>query len=138
MHDLTRTFTGKNHHLFCDNFFTSVQLAEDFLKDKIYLCGTIRANRKGFPKELAANVPNVKRLKQGECLYKRKDNIVATAWKDKRLVHFLSSQSNPVGTDTVRRKQRDGTFIEVQSTPCVKSYNANMGGVDLSDQLCGY
>ena len=36
VHDLTRNFTGKNHHVFCDNFFTSVSLAEDLLNDNIY------------------------------------------------------------------------------------------------------
>ena len=28
VHDLTQNFTGKNHHIFCDNFFTSVSLPE--------------------------------------------------------------------------------------------------------------
>ena len=39
VHDLTQNFTSKNHHVFCDNFFTSVSLAEDLLNDNIYLCG---------------------------------------------------------------------------------------------------
>ena len=47
VYDLTRNITGKNHYVFCDNFFTSVKLAEDLLQDNIYLCGTTRANRKG-------------------------------------------------------------------------------------------
>ena len=38
--DLTRNITGKNHHVFCDNFFSSVKLAEDLLLDNIYVCGT--------------------------------------------------------------------------------------------------
>ncbi|KAK3727615.1 hypothetical protein QZH41_006004 [Actinostola sp. cb2023] len=63
--------------------------------------------------------------------------MVATTWKDKRLVHFLSTQSNPVGNDTVNRKQRDGTVVQVPSSPVVKSYN-NMGAVDRSDQMRGY
>ena len=65
-------------------------------------------------------------------------DLVATVWKDKRLVHFLSSQSNPVGNETVNRKQRDGTVIPVRSAPVVKSYNKNIGGVDLHDQMRGY
>ena len=138
VHDLTRNFTGKNHHVFCDNFFTSVSLAEDLLNDNIYLCGTTRANRKDFPKELAANNPQVKRLKQGESLFRRREDLVATMWKDKRFVHFLSTQSNPTGDETVNRKQRDGTIIQVPSVPVVRSYNQNMGGVDLHDQLRGY
>lgn len=63
VYDLTRNITGKNHHVFCDNFFTSVKLAEDLLPDNIYLCGTTRANRKHFLKELAANNAQVKRLR---------------------------------------------------------------------------
>ena len=138
VHDLTRNFTGKNHDVFFDNYFSSVKLSEDLLKDAIYSCGTVRANRKGYPKELAKKAVTVKRLSHGEHLFRRKNNLVATAWKDKKVVNFLSTQSNPVGNETVPRKQRDGTIIQVPSAPVVRSYNKNMGGVDLSDQLHGY
>ena len=138
VHDLTRNFVGKNHHVFFDNFFSTVKLAEDLLKDGIYCCATARANRKDFPKDLAAKSPIVKRLKRRESIHRRKENVVATAWKDKKIVHFLSTQSNPIGNETVNRKQRDGTIIQVPSVPVVKSYNASMGGVDLHDQLRGY
>lgn len=50
----------------------------------------------------------------------------------------MSSQSDPVGNDTVGRRQRDGTVIQVPSAPVVKTYNKNMGGVDLNDQMRGY
>ena len=86
------------------------------------------ANRKDFPKELAANNPQVKCLKQTKSLFRRREDLVATVWKDKRFVHFLSTQSNPTGEETVNRKQRDGTIIQVPSVP----------GVDLHDQLRGY
>lgn len=138
VHDLTRNFTGKNHHVFYDNFFSTVKLAEDLLEDQIYSCATTRANRKDFPKDLAANNPHVKRLKQGEALFRRKNNVIATTWKDKKLVHFISTESNPVGNETVNRKQRDGTIVQVPTVPVVKTYNKSMGGVDLHDQLRGY
>lgn len=41
--DLVSDLMGKNYHIFCDNFFTSVRLAEDLLSDKLYLCGTTLA-----------------------------------------------------------------------------------------------
>ena len=52
--NLTQNIMGKNPHVFFDNFFSSVKLAEDLLKDGIYSCGTTRANKKDFPKELVA------------------------------------------------------------------------------------
>ena len=91
VHDLTQNFTGKNHHIFCNNFFTSVSLPEDLLNDNNYLCGTTRAIRKDFPKELANNL-QVKRFKQRESLFRRREDLVATVWKDKRFVNFLSTQ----------------------------------------------
>lgn len=136
--DLTRNFTGRNHHVFYNNFFSTVKIAEDLLEDGIYSCATARANRKDFLKELGATNHDVKHLRQGEALFWQKNNLVATAWKDKKILHFISTQSNPVGDDTVNRKQRDSTVIQVPTVPVVKSYNKSMGGVDLHDQMCGY
>ena len=83
---------------------------------------TVRANKKDFLKELPATNCDVKRLRQGEALFRRKNNVVSTVWKDKRIVHFISTQSNPVGDDIVNRKQRNGTIIQVPTVPVVKSY----------------
>ena len=52
---LTKGFENKNHHVFCDNFFTSVKLFEDLEKDEkdgIHGCGTVRRDRKGIPLQL--------------------------------------------------------------------------------------
>ena len=78
VHDLTRNFTGRNHHVFYVNFFLTVKLTEDLLEEGIYLCASLRANRKDFPKELVATNHDVKCLRQGEVLFRRK-NVVATA-----------------------------------------------------------
>ena len=129
---------GKNHHVVIDNFFSSIPLAENLLREKIYLCGTIHSNRQGIPREFAPTTQQVKRLRQGESLFLRKGNLVVTVWKDKKPVYFLSTQSNPVGDLQVNRRQHDGSIIQVPSVPVVKSYNNNMGCVDLSDQLRGY
>lgn len=50
--DLTRNLVGKYHHVYFDNFFTSIELMEQLLNDGIYACGTVRANRKGLPNQL--------------------------------------------------------------------------------------
>ena len=43
---------GKHHHVSFDNYFTSVSLLEDLLKDSVYACGTARKDCKGFPDTL--------------------------------------------------------------------------------------
>ena len=47
--DLTPPFLNKNHHVFADNFLTSIPLACDLLRDNTYFCGTVHFNRRGFP-----------------------------------------------------------------------------------------
>lgn len=87
----TWNLVGKNHHVIFDNSFSTVKFVEDLLdlEDSMYSWETKRANRKDFPKELAANNPNVnvnvnvKHLRRGEALFHRK-NVVAIAWKDKK------------------------------------------------------
>lgn len=132
--ELTEPFLHKYHHVFCDNFFTSIPLACDLLREQTYLCGTIRSNRHGLPASLLPKNAEVKALRKGESRFCRRGNLVASVWQDTKLVSFLSTQSNPVGDDHVNRKQRDGSIIEVPTVPAAVSYNSNMGGVDLNDQ----
>ena len=40
---------GKNHHLVVDNYYTSIDLAEQMLLKEIYITGTIRRNRRNLP-----------------------------------------------------------------------------------------
>ena len=138
VHNLTRPLVGKNHHVFIDNFFSSIVLAENLLSDQIYVCGTVHSNRQGIPREIAPTTQQVKRLRQGESLFLRKENVVVTVWKDKKPVYFRSTQSNPVSDERVNQRQRDGSIVEVLSVPLVKSHNNNMGGVGHSDQLRRY
>ena len=90
----------------------------------IYLTATTRTNRKDFPKELAKTTPAIKRLKQGESKFLRKGEVVASVWMDKKPVTFLSTYSNPEGTETVKRKQRVGPSL--MSLLCQLYQNPNM------------
>ena len=51
---LSARYLFKYHHIFYDNFFASVPLANDFLRRKIYCCSTFRTNRKGWPKNFSS------------------------------------------------------------------------------------
>ena len=58
------------HHIYFDNFFSSVDLLLDLLKLGLYGCGTLRSNRKGFPEDLKPLLK--KELERGE--YKAKQH----------------------------------------------------------------
>ena len=55
---LTSDLKKKYHHVYFDNYFTSLKLLEDLEKDNTYACGTARKDRKGFPPQLKK--PNLK------------------------------------------------------------------------------
>ena len=46
---LCKYISGKYHHVYCDNLFTSVQLLKDLLACKTYCNGTICVNKKYLP-----------------------------------------------------------------------------------------
>ena len=51
--NLTTELKGLHHHAYNDNYFTSLSLIEDLLKDGIYACGVARKDRKYFPPQLS-------------------------------------------------------------------------------------
>ena len=48
---LTEHIHGRYHHVYCDNFFTGVDLFLDLLRKQTYAWGTIRPHRRGFPSD---------------------------------------------------------------------------------------
>lgn len=68
--------------LYVDNFYTSLSLTQALLRKNTFLCGTLRCNRKGNPKQVCD-----KKLKRGEIYgMENKDGIRVTKWLDKRAV----------------------------------------------------
>ena len=130
VYDLTQPYLNNGYKLYTDNFYTSPKLAKDLLVDGTYLTGTVRTNRKGFPKDLVGE-----KLDKNVSVFLHCDGITAVHWKDKRDVFCLSSlHGNEI--ETVKNKNDDE---EEKSKPkMICDYNTNMGGVDLHDQLQVY
>jgi hypothetical protein len=137
--DSTKTVVGllaccgllsKGHKIYMDNYYTSPELfiALDFLET--YACGTLRRNRKLVPKAFEQI-----KLRKGDAIFRRMDNLLALKFKDKRDVHMLSSfhEAKIVITD---KTDRNG---EPVWKPAMNvAYCKNVGGVDLNDQICQY
>ena len=134
---LTKKLTGLYHHVYFDNYFTSISLLINLLKIGIYNCGTMRTNRKGSPDDLKA-VAKKGFTERGQSKIWQYNNVTISVWQDTKPVVVAATNCDPTASNSVTRKQRDGTQITVQSPPSVTLYNKYMGGVDRNDQLRGY
>ena len=68
---LMQKHLGKGYHLYIDNYYTSMPLAQYFLHNDTYLTGTIRETRKHF-------LPELKRvtINKGGSAYFEHDSII--------------------------------------------------------------
>ena len=122
---LMEDFLGKGYTVFADNYYNSVKLTNFMSKKQTYICGTLRSDRKGNPKEVVS-----KKLKKGEVEWKRRETVVVSKWKDKRDVLTISNKHK---LELVPVKNERG---EVRmKLNIVKDYNNRMSGIDRSDQM---
>lgn len=127
--ELLEPYRGKWHIAYFDNYFSSVQLALDLLKEQILCCGTIRKDRKDLLLELGFEVPP---LQRGEAKFWQCGKMTLVHWKDKRNVYGLSTfHSNTITTIPARKDETE----DVQKPELFCNYNKCMGGVDRLDQL---
>lgn len=120
-------YFGYWHHLYMDNYYNTLNIAEFLLQNKMRICGTIRANR--LPRCLKTKSLN---LKKGESIFKRKGDILLQLWKDKREVRMIST------IHKFEMVECTGKYKTMQKPKCIADYNLNMNGVDLADQYLSY
>lgn len=71
--------------------------------------------------------------------YEQKKKVVVTKWMDNKSVLMASTTTGKLPESTVRRWDKASkSYKNVTSPAVVSSYNANMGGVDICDQLMEY
>lgn len=116
------------HSLFMDNFYNSINLAEVLLQNNTYSTGTLRKDRKDLPREVTSAS-----LKKGETTAKYNNGIMVGAWKDKRTVHYISTEFKNEMTEICNIRG----IIKEKPSPITK-YNSFMSGIDRFDQLMSY
>lgn len=103
--------------LYCDNFYTSIPLAEYLLTQKTYLCGTVRTSCKGLSREVTKA-----KVKKGEVVSLQNDNGVKVFHgKDKRSVLTLTTV--PEHDDTLiptGKTTRNGEDITKPKCSCLQ------------------
>ena len=125
---LAEDFLDKGYVLFMDNFYNSVPLTKALTSKTSYVCGTLRSNRKENPKDVIT-----KKLKKGEMVWRRKEDVTVCKWKDKRDVLTISNMHR---VEMVEVKNRNGKVM--MKPNIVRDYNAGMSGIDRSDQMISY
>lgn len=114
---------GQGHNLYCDNFYTSCKLAEKLINEKTRLCGTVRKNSKGLPREVINE-----KLRKGQITGKQKGPIKCIKWADKRPVLMVTSFEDHDATVQETGKIKNGQAV--MKPKCVMDYNSAKKGVD--------
>ncbi|XP_053975370.1 piggyBac transposable element-derived protein 4-like [Hylaeus volcanicus] len=120
--------TAEGYHMYTDKDYTSISLAEELMKLKCHLTGTIKTNRKGVP----ISIKKPKFSNKNTVAY-RKENTMILAWKDKGIVNVLSTGSH-AGMTSTRKTVRDGADVIIKKPDVVLNYTASVAGVDYVNQ----
>lgn len=106
-----------------DNYFTSIPLAEDLLKKKISIIGTLRKNKREIPIELI----QVKQRAPGSSMFAFKKGMTLVSYvpKKNRVVLALSTMH-----------EDDSIDVTTEKPEIITAYNNTKCGVDLLDRSC--
>lgn len=125
---LLSSLKNKGYHLYLDNFYTSIALAQ-YLRGTwtTCVCGTMRPNRARIPQVLKdAN------LLKGEYAFRRLGPVLCLKLHDRKVIYFLSTLHNTKFVST-RKRNRDNQVIHRLEVN--HHYNRYMGGVDKNDAM---
>ena len=124
---LVEPFRNKGYNITADNFFSSVPLAKDLLKDKFTYVGTMRHNRKELPEniqEIEKKLPRYSssflRTEDGSC------SLTVYKCKPNKSVLLLSTRHHSINTPESHPKKLPDS---------INFYNRTKVGVDSFDQM---
>ncbi|XP_068094453.1 piggyBac transposable element-derived protein 4-like [Hyperolius riggenbachi] len=120
---LMEPLLNKGYCVTTDNIYSSTQLFEFLIKDKMDAYGTVRPNRQEMPTTFAKQ-----KLKTRDIVAWHKGKIMALRWRDKKDVCALSTVHDP---SSITTRTRGGKVIDKPQV--ILDYNHTMGGVDRAD-----
>lgn len=121
----------KGYHVFVDNFFCSVRLAQFLYERKTLLTGTLRVHR-GVPNILK----NMSVAAKSHAFCRKKEVLIVKAVDRKASglkTLYVADTAQKAGTTVRRRVLRGGVAENIEKSWSVLSYNSGMGGVDARD-----
>jgi len=86
-----------------------MRLAQTLLDRNVRVCGTMRANRGGIPRDLEEEG---KHLKKGQSAFCKKGDVMVPVWNDKRLVLMISTIHEATIVNTGQKDRKTNTEIK--------------------------
>ena len=119
-----------------DNYYTSPDAARLLLKKGVYMRGTCRKNRRGFPQGVIYTKSEASKLRRGQnkMMVDCDQKLVVYGWVDGSPVQLLTTADGSVSSANVKRRVGN-VETNVCAPLCLKRYNKMMQGVDRHDQL---
>ena len=130
---LAATQSIRGVYLFMDNYYTSPLLVFKLAVMGVLVSGTMRANRKGWPKQCCVDDRTDEKGIWRWMMSWRWPYMLASAWYDNKVVAHLSTIVGP----KVKEITRAGGDRVVKPL-VVAGYTWWMGGVDVADQKRSY
>lgn len=126
------------HVLYHDRYFSSLKLCNALLKRGIRSSGTIMSNR--IPKTVLLKTDKeLKKEGRGSVDFVSDGKVCFIKWFDNKAVYMISSNESIGQGNTVKRWcKKNGRYVQVKQPDVIKSYNKNMGGVDMADRMLSY
>ena len=114
---------GQGYGITCDNFSTSLELAQELAKQNKSLLGTIRLNRKEIPRIMFPS--KSREVHSSLFLYSEDAMMVSYVPRKNKSVTLLSSQHNDQVVSTADHAKPD----------IILDYNKSKGAVDSADKM---
>jgi hypothetical protein len=128
-------------NLYCDRYFTSINLIDVMLAKQVYVTGTVMKNR--ITAAVAKMSDDKVLMKQGrgacDVLVRQDKKVAFVKWCDNKPILMASSAHAKTPEDICRRwSKKDKRYIDVKRPAIVRTYNEKMGGVDLCDRMISF
>lgn len=133
--DMCEPLSGSGRVVNMDNYYTSPKAAWMLAQEKVYMRGTCRTNRIGFPSGISFSSKEKNNWDRGSMrgMIERRKGIAAFGWLDGNPVHFLTTADGNGDTEVKRRVGRER--MSVRAPIGILQYNKGMQAVDRHDQL---
>jgi len=136
--DLLEPFFGQGHHVYLDNFYSTVGVFESLLGQGIYCTGTFKKNRLPQPLKSLWNKQSMRKWERGNVEWSVHGHILFSAMKDNKAFIVGSTTATTQSFTNWTRKLKGGGKVQFNPPTTVSNYVQFLRGVDILDQRRSY